>query len=182
MLSHDEVVRLQQDIGKRKVLSVYLNAEETDPAERRAWRVRLNGRVKELEEELAARPAEEQDAARSALALLGRELASFSGLLPERGWVGFATADRVWYAGSSPAPMPDLVRWEGGAHVAPYVRALKQSRPVTAVVADRRHARIFRYLQGELREEAVLRSDAARAESASAGSSKRASTHSGMRG
>ena len=40
---------------------------------------------------------------------------------------------------------------------------------VTAVVADRRHARIFRYLHGELREEGVLWSDAAPADGPAAG-------------
>jgi stalled ribosome rescue protein Dom34 len=78
--------------------------------------------------------------------------------------------------------MPDLVRWEDGAHVAPYVRALKQSRPVTAVVADSRRVRIFRYQYDELREEGVIWSDATITDSSSAGSSNRASTRSGARG
>src|SRR5690606_13597545 len=136
---------------------------------------------REMEDGLAGAPEEERAAARAAAALIDQELERYDGMLPERGWVGFATEDRLWYAAPSPAPMPDLVRWEDGAHVTPYVRAMKQSRPVTALVADRRHARIFRYLHGELREEETLWSDAA-LDSASAGSAKRASTHSGSRG
>jgi hypothetical protein len=182
MPSHDEVVRLNQELAGTKVLSVYVNAEETNPAARRAWRVRLDRTLKALDERLKDAPAEERTAARAAAALLLAELERFGGLLPERGWVGFATPDRLWYAAPSPAPMPDLVRWEDGAHVSPYLRALKQSRPVTAVLADRRRARIFRYLHGELREEAEFRSEADTAVGPSAGSSKRASTHSGVRG
>jgi peptide subunit release factor 1 (eRF1) len=182
MLSHEAILRLHQDLGHRKVLSLYLNAGETNPAERRAWRLRLSGMLKQLDAELGTRDSDEQEAARSALALLEAELARYPGLLPERGWVGFASADRVWHAGPTPAPLPDLVRWEQGVHVAPYVRALKQSRPVTTVVADQRHARIYGYLHGELREDQVLWADSVIADSSSAGASKRASTHSGMRG
>ncbi len=182
MLNHAEAVRLNQDLVDQKVLSVYLNAEETDPAERRAWRLRLNGMVKQLEDDLASAPEPERRAAHAAAARIGEALDAHDGFLPGRGWVGFATPDRLWHAGPSPAPMPDLVRWEDGAHVAPYVRALKQSRPVTAVVADSRRVRIFRYQYDELREEGVIWSDATITDSSSAGSSNRASTRSGARG
>lgn len=182
MLSHEEVLRLHHDLGQRRVLSVYLSAEESDPAARRAWRVRLGGMLKELVEGLAGAPAEERKAVGAAVELLERELARVPGLLPERGWVGFATADRVWHAGPSPAPMPDLARWEEGAHVAPFVRALKQSRPVTAVLTDQRHARVFGYLHGEVKEERVLWADSVIADGASAGASKRATNRSGTRG
>src|SRR5690606_23296947 len=126
-------------------------------------------------------PADERKAARSAVERLEGELERYSGLLPERGWVCFATADKVWYAGPSPAPMPDLARWEDGAHITPYMRALKQSRPITVVVADQRRARILEYLHGELNEENVLEAEMD-IDSSSSGSSKRAVTRSGMRG
>ena len=183
MLSHEDVVRLHQELGEEKALSVYLNAEETNPAERRAWRIRLNGMLKAMEDELADRPSAERAAARAAVELIEAELADYTGLLPQRGWVAFATADRLWHAAPTPAPMPDLVRWEAGAHVSPYIRALKQSRPVTAVVADRRHARIYQYLHGDLREMIVLQSDAAVTDTPPpAGAPNRSPARSGVRG
>lgn len=182
MPSQDVVVQLNRELAGTKVLSVYLNAQETDPAERRAWRIRLNGLLKGVDERLTDEPAEERKAARAAAELISQELERYQGMLPGHGWVGFATAERLWHAESSPAPMPDLVRWEDGAHVAPYIRALKQARPVTAVLADRRHARLFRYLHGELTEEAVLRSDTGLVDGPGAGGSNRPSTHSGARG
>ncbi len=182
MLSHDEVVRLNQDLAGTKVLSVYLNAEETDPAARRAWRLRLNAMLKALEEGLKLAPAAERTSAAAAEALVREELERFSGQLPGRAWVGFATADRLWSIDSLPTPMPDLARWEDGAHVAPYLRAMKQARPVTVVLADRRRARIYRYSNGELREEREFLSETTTSDSTSGGSSKRASTHSGARG
>ncbi len=182
MLNADAVIQFNQELAETKVLSVYLNGEETDPAVRRAWRVRLNGMLRDLYDALKDAPEAERRAAQRSADLLDHELDRHEGLLPGRGWVGFATPERVWHAAPTPAPMPNLVRWEDGAHVAPYLRALKQSRPITAVVADRRSARILRYLHGELSEQQVIRSDAALPDSLSAGSSKRASTHSGARG
>lgn len=182
MPNQDEVLRLNQELAGKKVLSVYVSAEERDPAARRVWRVRVNGMLKGLEEELKDADDAELTPARAAMALVREELERHTGQLPGRGWVGFATPDRLWYAGSLPVPMPDLARWEDGAHVAPYLRAMKQSRPVTAVLADRRRARIYRYAHGELREERELWSDAALADVSASGSSKRASTHTGVRG
>src|SRR5690606_31119903 len=98
MPSHDAVVRLNQDLAGTRVLSVYLNAEERNPAERRAWRVRLNRMIREMEDGLAGAPEEERAAARAAAALIDQELERYDGMLPERGWVGFATEDRLWYA------------------------------------------------------------------------------------
>ncbi|HET8657041.1 MAG TPA: hypothetical protein VFL93_16060 [Longimicrobiaceae bacterium] len=182
MLNQKELLQLHHELGRRKVLSVYLKAEEADPAERRAWRVRLNATLRALETRLAAWPAEEWESVRAALEHVEGELQRFTGQIPERGWVAFATQERLWHAGSSPVPMPDLVRWEPGPHIAPYVRALKQSRPVTAVLADRRRARIFHCLYGYLQETGVVHAEAAQHAGVAAGSGKRAATRSGMRG
>src|SRR5690606_24455809 len=63
----------------------------------------------------------------------------------------------------------------------PYVRALKQSREVIAIVADHVRARTFSYRLGELREEETLEA-AHSATRGEFGSSKRAGRSSGMRG
>src|SRR5690606_12393965 len=160
----------------------YLNAEENDPAERRAWKIRLGTMLKTLEEEHADAPGDERKALQRAIERIQEELGDHAGFLPERGWLGFATPDKLEYTTFTPAPMPDLARLEGGAHVAPYIRALKQARPVTAIVPDRRHARVLRYLHGELQGEDSLWSDAALADVPSRGSTKQATTRSGVRG
>lgn len=182
MVTDDVVVRLNQELAGTKVLSVYLHAEENDPAERRAWRLRLASRLKDVEEALADAPKEEKRAFAAAVELIEEELEQYTGYLPDRGWVGFATSDRLWHASPLPAPMPDLVRWEDGAHMAPYVRALKQARPVTVVVLDRKHARFCEYVQGELTEGEVLKSNSAVVDGQPEGSSKRAGGSSGQRG
>lgn len=182
MVTDDVVVRLNQELAGTKVLSVYLHAEENDPAERHAWRLRLAGMLKEVEDGLADVPSKERRAFQAAVEQIEEELAQYTGYLPKRGWVGFATPERLWHASPLPAPMPDLVRWEDGAHMAPYVRALKQARPVTVVVLDRRHARFCQYVHGELSEKEVLHSNSAIVDGQPEGSSKRAAGSSGQRG
>ncbi|HEX6927559.1 MAG TPA: hypothetical protein VF167_19195 [Longimicrobiaceae bacterium] len=182
MPTADAVLRLNDELAGRKVLSVYLNAEETDPALRRTWRVRLNSMLKALEEERSTAPREERKELAQAIRRIEEALDEYGGQLPQRGWIGFATAGALHYASPLVTPMPDLVRWEDGAHITPYVRAMKQARPVTTVVADRRQARILRYVYGDLSEERVLRAEEGVLEGGATGSSKRAAAHSGIRG
>jgi stalled ribosome rescue protein Dom34 len=78
--------------------------------------------------------------------------------------------------------MPDLIRWEGGLRVAPYVRALKQETVLVVALVDSRRARIFEYRDGELREVDDLLAGSALEDHASVNVSKRATGYSGVRG
>ena len=182
MLSQEEVLRLQRELTDTRVLSVYLDAEAHDPAKRRAWRVRFDQLVRDLETRLEDAPAEEREGLGTALELIRAELSDFDGYLPDSGWVGYATPDRLVYGSSIRVPMPDLIAWEKGTRVSPYIRALKQSRPISVIVADQRHARILQYHYGTLEEQEVLHSDLSEREGAPDGSAKRAGGRSGMRG
>ncbi len=81
-----------------------------------------------------------------------------------------------------PVPMPDTAAWEPGPHVAPYLRALKQARPVIGAIVDSQHARMYRYVDGQLTELPELRVDTLFGDLSDANTSKRATTHSGTRG
>jgi len=179
MLTRDDFINLYRKHRQEKVLSIYLNAEEHDPAKRRAWRRALDHELEELEAKLdaAERPAYEQ-----ALAQLKRELRQFDAFLPERGWAGFATAHELLYAETLPVIMPDLARWEDGLRAAPYVRALKQLTPVTTVLVDSRQARLYRYQQGDFTELFHITADMFFGDLSDANMSKRATTHTGVRG
>ncbi len=65
---------------------------------------------------------------------------------------------------------------------APYVRALKQDRPVVAAVADSRKARVFVYREGSAQELVDLIADRDFGDLADSVSSKRAARFSGARG
>ena len=182
MLTHETLVALYRELLGDKVLSIYLDGQANDPAERKVWRRRLEQRVGETERQLKDEPPEERAGFQRALSLLREELGWFDAFLPGKGWVGFATADRVLYSGTVAVPMPDLVRWERGIRVAPYVRGLKQGRGVTVVLADRRHARVFQYRDGEVEELPGVVADTDVGDLTDVGVAKRGATHSGVRG
>ena len=178
MLLHD-LARMRSELAGRDVLSVYIAAEEHDPTERFSWRMRLDAGLDALQRSVAPGAMAGFMAARRQLEI---ELRAYRGFLPGRGWAAFVTADRVWYCAELPAPMPDLVRWRRGPVLGPYLRALKQSRPAVIALVDSRRARVLEYRIGELTETADLRADGFIDDLTDRNTSKRAATHSGVRG
>jgi hypothetical protein len=173
MLTHARLVELYRDLKDEPVLSVYLDVDQHDPAERDAWRRRLEREMAE-----ARRGVEANGGAAGDLELawdrLKGALEPYDGFVDGRGWVGFASPATLHYAESIPVPMPDLVRWEKGIRVAPYMRGLKQHRPVVVVLADRQRARILVYRNGEVEEPEDLLADTALGDLSDVGTNKRA--------
>lgn len=181
MLADWEVLDLYRRLRDRSVLSVYLDADQHDPAQRGVWRRRLT--------DLAARARGATDAASgeraafdASLARVLERLDEYTGFLPGRGWVAFATPERLWYAEPLASPVPDLVAWGPGIRVAPLVRALKQNRPVVGLLLDQRRARLFRYASGALSEPLDMVPDVPEPDDSGAHGAKRATTRTGMRG
>ncbi|HKK93737.1 MAG TPA: hypothetical protein VJ925_09890 [Longimicrobiales bacterium] len=152
MLTHDRLSDLYENARSRHVLSVYIDGEQRDPAERRVWRTRLERALSECRSNVESNGRAELSDFDTARDRLMERLRDYSNFMPERGWVGFATTDDVVYADTVPVPMPDLVVWEEGLRVAPYVRALKQERPVVLALADRHHAKVLVYREGDIEE------------------------------
>jgi hypothetical protein len=182
MLTHDELVDLYRSLREERVLSVYMDGKVADFAERKAWRRRLEHQLAEARGRLDGSDPEDTAAFGRALGRIEASLDAFDNFLPDRGWVGFATSDGLVHAGPLRVPMPDLVRWETGIRVAPYVRALKQERPVYGVILDSRRARLFDYRAGELREPENLSADTFLGDLTDMNVSKRPTAHSGVRG
>ncbi|MDX1646687.1 MAG: hypothetical protein R3304_06050 [Longimicrobiales bacterium] len=178
MLDSEQLVELYRRHRKDSVLSIYLDADQHDFAERGKWRIALKSAV--ADERAKAHDDERFDQALEHLQHTLDE--NDGGFLSGRGWVGFATADGLLHSESLPVPMPNLVRWEDGLRVAPYARALKQSRPVVAVVIDSRRARLLRYKVGLLAQRDVLEADTYLGDLTDVHVAKVASTHSGIRG
>lgn len=182
MLTREELADLYGRLRDRNVLSVYINGDQNDPADRRIWATAVE---RDLDEERARvdevmpEAVEEFDAARR---LVADELGRFGAFLPAPGWVGFATADELHHGDGVAVPMPTLVRFERGIRVAPYVRALKHERPVVAAVADSRRARIFRYHDGVLEEVIDMVADRDFGDLADSVSSSRGGRFTGARG
>ena len=182
MLTRTQLADLYKKLRDTNVLSVYIDADQNNPADRRAWYTALEHGLAEERRRIAALDASGVDAFDAASRRIMDELAQHKAFLPERGWVGFATEDALHYAEGVAVPMPDLVRWEFGIRAAPYVRALKQGRVVVTALADRRKARIFTYRTGTLTEHTDLLADLDHGDLHESTSSHRAATQTGSRG
>ena len=182
MLNRDQLIDLYRAHRDREVLSVYVDGDSRDPAERRAWATELEKGLSRERSRLEAEAPGELEAFDRAKDRIQESLGRYGAYLPARGWAGFATTDELAYAEELPVAMPHLVRWERGLRAAPYVRALKHDRTVVAVMVDSRKARVFTFWQGELRERADLLADADMPDYRETSMSKRASTHTGSHG
>ena len=182
MLNRDQLIDLYRNHREENVLSVYVDGDGHDPAQRRAWTVEFEQRLSKERARVEAESPEQVDAFDRARELVEEQLRRYGAFLPARGWAGFATPEGLHYAEELPVPMPHLVRWERGLRAAPYVRALKQDRMVVAVLVDSRKARVFTYRNGELQERADLLADVDIGDPGESSMSKRASTYTGSHG
>jgi len=180
MLTHERLVELYRQLREENVLSVYLDVDQHDPAERTKWRRRLEQEVARRRKQLNGNS--ERQEFEEAWSRIREELEGFDAFVPQKGWVGFATPGQLWYAEDLPVRMPDGVYWEKGMRVAPYVRGLKQERPVVVALMDSQRGRLFRYREGELSEVEDVRADTFVGDLSDVGMSKQGTTRTGIRG
>ncbi len=179
MLTHDELMTFYRDLQDERVLSVYLNGDQHDPAERTRWKTMLSHQLDAIRRDLSG---EERDAFEEAVGRVQAELDGFETFLPKRGFVAFATPRGLHYAETLPVAMPDLARWEPGIRAAPYIRALGRRRPFILLLVDARRARLFCYQNGTLEESRGFHADTFVGDLSDAHTGKRPTTRSGVRG
>lgn len=148
MMTSQALQDLVRTLRDEAVLSVYVDARVTDPAMRLSWRPALTAAVR-AERSRLTDPAERAAFDRAA-SFLDDPVPPLTGAWGPAGWVAFTTADGPRYAAALPVRVPTLVTWRDGPVVSPYLRALKQHRPVIVALVDSRSARLYRYALGEL--------------------------------
>ncbi len=150
MLTAPELQDLARELEGVPVLSLYVDARVTDPAMRHSWRPAMATALR------AERARLTDDVARAAFDRAARfvedPLPPLDGTWGTPGWAAFLTADGPRYAAALPVRVPMLAAWRDGPLVSPYLRALKQHRPVIVAVVDSRSARLYRYALNELAE------------------------------
>ena len=181
MLSHEELSKLSRDLQDRSVLSVYVDGDQNDPAQRRSWRTRLDNALSRVAQEVAGNGGDSGQF-ESARKRMEAALDQNSGFLHGKGWVAFVSADEVHEAGTVPFRVPMQVRWEDGPFLAPYFRGLRHHRPVTVAVADRRRARILKHQEGSLEELPALQAFTDLGDVTDSNVAKRAANRTGIRG
>ena len=152
MLTPDELLSLSHLLAEEQVLSIYIDGTGRDPAQRHAWRVELEHSLDEARQSLVTSPHAERVAFEECVTVLEDRLARIAeaGTIGAPGWVAFITRAGVQLAERVAAPVPTVALWGTGICLTPYVRTLKEARPVVVVVADARKARIYQYGAGAL--------------------------------
>lgn len=182
MLTRDQLAEIYWGLEDQKVLSIYVDGVGKDPALRRVWRRRLAHELEREAHRLQLENPGDTMAFKAAEERLMKELEGFDAFLPAKGWVGFATADEIRHSETLPVQVPNLVRWASGPRVAPYIRGLKQLRPMAVSLLDHRRSRIFLYKEGELQEVEDLRADTFLGDLMDPSVPQRTGHHSGTRG
>jgi hypothetical protein len=179
MLTHDRLLELYRELSETPTLSVYVDGNQNDPAKRKEWRLALERGLATARDGLAQ--GEEESYAAAERLVLDR-LKGFDGFIPDKAFVAYATAERLWYGESISVSMPSLVRWGQGIAVAPYLRGLKQERPVVVALLDSERARVFVYRDGGVQETDDLRADTFAGDLTDVGTSNRSGVTTGFRG
>ena len=182
MLTYPELVRLERSLRDERVLSVYLHGASEDPAARLVWRTDLDRSVRDLRRWLAGSAHDERTAFERCLTALETLLTPFAAGLPSPGWAAFITGGTIRDAERLPVPMPTLAVWSTGMCVAPYIRALKVTRPVIVAVVDSRVARVYRYRIGVLDHLETIHAHATIDAPARMGDAPRSGFHPGVHG
>lgn len=182
MLSLQDIISMSREVRDEHVLTVYLDAGFDDPALRAAWRAEVDRSIKSIRRGLVAASHAEKASFEHCVELLNQRLSELASGVGAPGWVAFITVQGVRVAEKIRAPMPTLVLWTIGACLAPYVRALKQERPVVVIVADGSKARLYRYVAGVVELAHTVRTRAVMEEPVHMGDAPRAGFHTGTRG
>jgi hypothetical protein len=148
VLTKAELHQLAHELADTRVLSVYLDTRVTDPAMRDAWRPTLITGLREARARIA--DDRERDDFDRAAALLEEPFPAPGGVWGAPGWVALVTAEGRRYVADLPVQPPVLVAWRDGPVLSPYLRALKQHRPVVAALVESRSVRLYRYAWGKL--------------------------------
>lgn len=148
MLTSDALARMSHELSACKVLSIYVDTLTTDPAQRSAGRTALQSAIRTARAGIDN--IDDRLAFERAVALLNELANPPTGMSASPGWVAFITADRVWHATGLPLRPTTVATWREGPLVTPYLRALKQHRPVIIALVESRSIRLCRYALGSV--------------------------------
>jgi hypothetical protein len=182
MLTLQQLTTFHRSLRSKLVLSVYIDGTASDPANQRAWRTQLDNSLKNLREWLEGSTHTERETFERTVYLLEDALKPFNAGFGAPGWVAFITEDMVIVSHTLPVVVPTIAVWSTGPVVAPYVRTLKETRPVIVVMADASKADLYRYQTGTLEKLDTVRSHHVVEPPSHMGAPPRQGFHSGTRG
>lgn len=182
MLNKTELMLLERALADERVLSVYVDGTGANPADHETWRLDLAHAIQKLRSALGEASRGERVEFGRCVEAIARELATLPGSVGAPGWIAFVTAEGLQYAERLPVKEPTMAMWTKGPAVAPYIKALKELRPVVLIVADARKGRIHLYRAGNLTAVKTAHARAHSGEHPHMGGPPRAGFHEGTRG
>lgn len=182
MMTLAQLAALHRSLRDENVLSIYIDGAAADPAIQRSWRTQLDNSLKNLREWLAGSSHAERETFERCVRMLDDALATFNGGFGAQGWTAFITKDGVIESHVLPVPVPTLAVWSTGPAIAPYMRALKETRPVLVVLADAANANLYRYERGKVERVDTIRAHHVVEPPSHMGSPPRQGFHTGTRG
>lgn len=181
MMTLPQLSALHRSLRDELVLSVYVDGTATDPAIQRSWQTQLDNALNDIREWLAGSRHAEREGFEKCTRFLDEAHAPFKAGFGGPGWVSFITQKGVVETHVLPVQVPTLAVWSTGPAVAPYMRALKESHPVTVIVADASKADLYRYYAGKIEKLETVRSDHVVEPPSHMGSPAKQGFHSGTR-
>jgi hypothetical protein len=182
MFRYEDLVKFERSVRHRTLLSVYINGEVSDPADRHRWRLDLRHSLDDVETWLEGSSHGEREAFRRCRERVMADVDSFEVTLGSPGWVAFFAPDGALHSGPLPAVVPTVAAWGTGAFVTPYIRAIKEAQPVIVALVDARTARVFRYAERSADLVETLTARAVVREASHMSSPPRQGFHMGTRG
>jgi hypothetical protein len=146
MLALPDLRALDRSTRGQPVLSAYVPSDDGDPAHKGAARKRVEGAIANIKRSLGAAPREEREAFEAAASELTNAMSDEGDVWGSGSWIAFAAPDGVRHAERVAGPVPFAVEWRtDGILIAPYLRLLKQQRPLILGVISSEGAKLYRY-------------------------------------
>lgn len=182
MMTLPQLSALHRSLHKELVLSVYIDGTATDFSILHLWRTQLDNALTDIREWLAESKHAERENFATCVRSLDQTLDQFKRGFGAPGFAAFITRDGVVDSHTLPVPVPTLAIWSTGPAVAPYMRALKETRPIAVILADSSKAELFRYRAGKIERLDMVRSHHVVEPPSHMGTPAKQGFHSGTRG
>ena len=161
MMTLQQLSALNRSLHRQQVLSVYIDGSASEFSILHRWRTQLDNELTGLRAWLARSRHTEREDFETCARHLDETLAQFKRGLGAPGFVSFITRDGVIDSHTLPIPVPTLAVWSPGPAIAPYMRAMKETHPITVILADSSKAELFQYRAGKVESIGTTRKDTA---------------------
>jgi hypothetical protein len=158
MSNLQDLIRFTREHDGQRVVSVYVGAAPSDPAERESWKLELRDAARRIESSLADSDAEERRQFASCVDRLWQE-APKEGTLPRtEGWACFVAENGDALSLTTPPGATTQLEWAVGPRLIPFLRLIEPAEALIVQV-DQKDARISTYLDGAVTSSAEFEAD-----------------------